>query len=187
MFHLKLLELESELLAKQQSSQGLPALPHSCKALIEYVEKEVEVSLAAKVPSDWRGWLTYKRNGDSLIVCRGQAFSEGGMFGGKHRAGLAVAYGLDTVTEYQRHFDVSPPAELDHLLLNFGNEENPKVFLWYGENLAHYKLIYTAEVADDPHAELGNAVVEACTWILQRPKELTLLEFLKNIERQQSG
>lgn len=186
MFHLKLLELESELIAKEQSSKGLKDLSPACKALIEFVEKEVQVHLAEKVPSDWRGWLTYKRNGDSLIICRGQAFSEGGLFGGKFRAGLAVPYGLDTVTEYQRHFDVSPPAELDHLLLNFGNDENPKVFLWYGENLAHYKLIYTADVADDPHEDLGNAVVEALTWVLKRPKEITLLEFLKGIERQQA-
>lgn len=184
MFHLKLLELESELIAKEQSSQGLSDLSDDCKALIEFVEKEVEVHLAEKVPPDWRGWLTYKRNGNSLIICRGQAFNEGGMFG-KHRAGLAVPYGLDTVTEYQRHFDVSPPAELDHLLMNFGNDNDPQVFLWYGENLAHYKLIYTADVSDDPHTELGTAVVEACTWILNRPKEITLLEFLKNIERQQ--
>lgn len=182
MFHLKLLELESELIAKEQSQKGLKALSAECKALIEYVAKEVEVSLADKVPADWRGWLTYKRNGDCLIICRGQAFAEGGLFGGKFRAGLAVPYGLDTVTEYQRHFDVSPPAELDHLLMNFGNDENPQAFLWYGENLAHYKLIYSADVSDDPHVELGNAVVEACTWILKRPKELTLLEFLKEIE-----
>jgi len=187
MFYLKLLELESELIAKEQSSRGLKEFPYECKALIDYVAKEVEVALAEKVPSNWRGWLTYKRDGKSLIICRGQAFADGALFGSKYRAGLAVPYGLDTITEYQRHFDVAPPAELDHLLLNFGNEQKPKVYLWYGENLAHYKLIYEADVADDPHHQLGNAVVEACTWILQRPKEMTLLEFLKSIEEQQKS
>ena len=63
-------------------------------------------------------------------------------------------------------------------MINFGHETDPKVFLWYGENLAAYKLIYEALVADDPHNELYEAVVEACIWIVKRPKDITLGEFL---------
>jgi hypothetical protein len=182
MFHLKLIELESELLAKEQSKQGFEKFPYACEALIEHVEKEIGVRLADKVPQDWRGWLSYRREADSLIVLRGRAFADGGMFG-KWKAGCDVPYGLDTVTEYARHFAVTPPAELDHLLLNFGQAESARVFLWYGENVAEYKLIFMADVQDDPHHELGEAIVEACTWILKRPKDKTILEFLKEKER----
>jgi len=187
MFHLRLIELESELLAKEQSQKVLADLPYECLILLEQVEKEVGIKLAQKVPKDWRGWLSYRRHKTSLVICRGRAFSDSGMFANKWKAGLDVPYGLDTVTEYERRFDVTPPQDLDHLLLNFGAGEDPKVFLWYGENLAPYKLIFLTDVLDDPEKDLAEAVVEACTWILTRPKEKTLQEFLKEIEQKHTG
>lgn len=186
MFHLKLIELESELIAKEQSEKGFSVLPAECKHLLQFVEKQVEVRLADKVPREWRGWLSYTRKTDSLIICRGRAFGDGGIFG-KCRAGLDVPYGLDTITEYQRGFDVSPPQDLDHLMVNFGAGEKTEVYLWYGENLAPYKLIFLADVADYPYEALSQAVVEACIWIVKRPKHQTLGEFLKEIEAQGKG
>src|SRR5687767_8804888 len=112
MFHLRLLELESELIAKEQSEKGFAVLPPDCMTLLAFVEREVGVRLGDKVPRDWKGWLSYRRDKDSLLVCRGRAFP-GGMFG-KDRAGLDVSYGLDTITEYQRGFDVTPPQDLDN-------------------------------------------------------------------------
>lgn len=178
MFHLRLLELESELIAKAQSQKGFDRLPLECLYLMEFIEQQVSVKLAHKVAHDWRGWLSYRRNNDSLIICRGRAFADSRPFG-KWKAGIDVPYGLDTITEYERHFDVTPPGELDYLLLNFGQGENLRVFLWYGEDIAEYKLIFAASVDDDPHNELAAAVVEACTWVLTRPKDMTILEFLK--------
>ncbi len=185
MFHLRLLELESELLAKEASEKSFAELPPDCNSLLQFVEKEVGVQLGDKVPKGWRGWLAYKRENDQLIVCRGRGFLYGGLFG-RIRAGLDVAYGLDTITEYERGFDVSPPQDLDHLLLNFGAGAKPQVFLWYGENLAPYKLVFMAAVADYPYEALSQAVVEACTWIMKRPKEVTLAEFLHQIESSQA-
>jgi hypothetical protein len=179
MFHLKLLELEAELLAKEQSERGFAVLPPDCKCLLQFAEKQVELRLGDRVPKDWRGWVTYQRKNDQLIVCRGRAFAEGGIFG-RHRAGLDVPFGFDTITEYERGFDVSPPQDLDHLLLNFGAGEKPQVYLWYGQNLAPYKLIFMADVADYPYEALSQAIVEACIWILKRPKDKTLAEFLKD-------
>src|SRR2546427_601832 len=106
MFHIKLLELESELLAKEQSARGFDVLPAECQSLLDFVEKQITVTLSSKVPRDWKGWICYRRNKDSLIICRGRAFLEGGLFG-KFKAGLDVPYGLDTITEYERHFDVT--------------------------------------------------------------------------------
>lgn len=175
MFHYKLIELESELAAKEESAKGLAEFPPECSALMEYVQQEIGVQLANLVPKDWKGWLSYLR-GQSLIVCRGRAFKEG-MFG-KVRAGLDLPGGLDSVTESQRGFDVSPPQE-DHLLLNFGGKQRDvNVYLWYGENISPYKLIYKADLEQDPHTELSAAIVEACTWILTRPKHQTLNQFL---------
>lgn len=183
MFHARLLELESEILAKEQSAKGFAVFPPECQCLIEYVENEVEVRLGNLVPNSWRGWLTYKRNKDSLIICRGRAFPESGLFS-HWRAGLDTAYGLDTIAEFQRGFDISPPQELDHLLLNFGSGESLQVYLWYGVNLAPYKLIFLAELSDYPYDEICQAMIEACTWIHQRPKDMTLAEFLKQLGRQ---
>lgn len=178
MFHLKLIELESELLAKEESERGISELTADCLFLLEFIQNEVLFRLGDKVPKDWRGWLTYRRKNHSLIICRGRAFHEGGLFG-TWRVGLDVAYGLDTTSEYLRGFDVSPPQDLDHLLINFGESNNTRVFLWYGENIAAYKLIFEADASESPHEELKEAVAEACVWILTRPKQMTLSDFLK--------
>jgi hypothetical protein len=172
--------LESELAAKEQSQKGFEQLPPECTVLLDFIEQQIGVPLAAPVPKDWKGFLFYRRHQQSTIICRGRVFKEG-VFG-KHRAGLDVAYGQDTINDHLRAFDVSPPQDLDHLLINFGGEaKSPRVFLWYGENIAPYKLIFMAEVESDPHKELSDAVVEACTWILQRPKDQTLPQFLEKL------
>lgn len=179
MFHHRLLELEAELAAKEQSKHKLDTLPPDCVGILDFVERDIELRLADKVPKDWVGWISYKRNKQALVILRGRAFKDGGMFG-QFKAGIDVPNGLDSVTEYQRGFDVSPPQDLDHLLLNFGLAgEKYRVFLWYGENIAPYKLIYAADVDDEPHKELVDAVVEACIWIVKRPKQQTLEAFLK--------
>lgn len=179
MFHHKLIELESELVAKEQSKKGLAQLPPECDLLLEHVERQVEVRLGHLVHKGWKGWLSYRRNKQSLVVCRGAAFKEG--FMGKWKAGLDVPYGLDTITEHARGFDVSPPQGLDHLLVNFGGDE-PRVFLWYGENIAPYKLIFVADMAEEPEQALSEAIVEACTWIMRRPQDKTLTQFLAELE-----
>ena len=178
MFHHKLLELEAEIAAKEQSKHELKDFKPECVGLLEFVEKEVEVKLGDKVPKDWVGWICYRRNNQSQIILRGRAFKDG-MFGGT-RAGFDVPMGLDSVTEYKRGFDVSPPQNLDHLLVNFGLDgEKIRVFLWYGENIAPYKLIFAADLTDEPHKELADAIVEACIWIAKRPKHETLEAFLQ--------
>jgi hypothetical protein len=183
MFHYRLIELESEILAKEQSQKGLVELTPECDVLMKFVEDQIGIPLCGQVPKDWKGWLSYRRINQSLVISRGRAFKEG-LFS-KVRAGLDVANGLDSINDYQRGFDVSPPHDLDHLLVNFGGPlHNPHVFLWYGENIAAYKLIFQATVLDDPHHELSEAVVEACTWILQRPKDKTLTQFLTEIAEQ---
>jgi hypothetical protein len=178
MFNYKLLELESERLAKLQSTRAPVELAPESLGLIEFLEQEVGVTLAAPVPRDWAGWLSYRRHKNSLVIIRGRAFRHGML--GRCRAGMDVPYGVDSIGEYQRGFDVSPPQDLDHLLVNFGGEVL-RVFLWYGENIAPYKLIFMADVADDPHRELSEAVGEACVWIMQRPKGKTLSEFLHDL------
>jgi hypothetical protein len=180
-FHLRLLELEAELLAKEHSIQSLGQLSAECEALLEFVENEIGLRLADKVSRDWKGWLSYRRLKNSLIICRGRAFRTG-MFG-DFRAGCDVPHGLDSITDYQRHFDVSPPPDLDNLMLNFGFEgEQLRVFLWYGENIAAYRLIFASDVSEDPHHQLTEAIVEACVWILKRPKDVTLMDFLRRRE-----
>lgn len=177
MFHHKLLELEAELAAKEQSKNKLETFPPECAGILEFVEHDIEVRLGDKVPKEWVGWISYRRHNQAIIILRGRAFKDG-MFGG-FKAGMDVPMGLDTVTEYQRGFDVSPPQDLDHLLVNFGKDgDKHRVFLWYGENITPYKLIFAADVADDPHKELSEAIVEACIWIAKRPKHQTLEAFL---------
>jgi hypothetical protein len=185
-FHHKLLELESELVAKEQAKAKFSRIAPECEGLLEFVERQVEVKLAAKVPKDWKGWLTYRRaEKQALVVIRGAAFKDG-VFGAT-KAGADVPFGLDTVTEYQRGFDVSPPQDLDHLLVNFGHDGKQfRIFMWYGENIAPYKLVFAADVEDDPHHELSEAIVEACTWVLKRPKHLTLERYLKSVEEGQT-
>lgn len=178
MFHHKLLELEAEIAAKEQSKNKLEVFPPECVGILDFVEKEVEVRLGDKVPKEWVGWISYRRNKQSLVVLRGRAFKEG-IFG-SFRAGFDVPMGLDSITEYQRGFDVSPPQDLDHLLVNFGLDgDKVRVFLWYGENIAPYQLIFAEDLAEDPHKELAEAIVEACIWIAKRPKHQTLEAFLK--------
>lgn len=182
-FHARLLELESELIAKEEAASGLGELTQDCTHILESVEREIGVKLADKVPKDFRGWITYRRDNDQLIVVRGRAFKEGGLFP-KHLAGCDVSFGLDTATEYSRGFDVSTPQDLDHLLVNFGRGKQGavRVFLWYGENIAPYRLIFEEKVLEDPHKQLIEAVIEACVWIMKKPKELTLPQFLEKYE-----
>lgn len=179
MFHHRLLELEAELAAKEQSKHNMSVLPPECVGILDYILKDIEVKVGDKVPKDWKGWVCYRRNNNSMVVLRGRSFKDG-MFG-TTKAGFDVPMGLDAITEIQRGFDVSPPQDLDHLLLNFGmDKDSCRVFLWYGENIAPYKLVFAADVEDEPHKELSEAVVEACIWILKRPKHQTLDAFLKS-------
>ena len=180
-FHDRLLELESELLAKEEAARGIGQLTPECAILLDGVEREIGMRLGDSAASDWRGWLTFRRK-DALVVCRGRAFAEGSFFK-SYRAGLDTASGLDSITEYRRGFDVTPAQDLDHLLLNFGQAETTKVFIWYGENIAPYRLIYQADVMTEPTEQLHEAIVEACHWIVKRPKSQTLLEFLKELEK----
>jgi hypothetical protein len=176
----RLLELESELLAKEETKRlaNIDILPPECQLLLEDLERELAPALASNIGVDWKGFLTYRRHVGELIICRGRSFKENGMFG-KWRAGLDVTYGLDTVTEYLRKFDVSPPQDLDHLMVNFGRGTAERVFLWYGENISAYRLIFQADMEDSPEDSLNLAISEALGWIMRKPKELTLPEFLK--------
>jgi len=185
-FHARLIELESEIIAKEEAEAGIAELTPDCQVMLEMVEKEVGVKLADRVPGDFRGWISYRRlkeNLHELVINRGRAFKEGGLFP-RHLAGCDVSFGLDTATEYQRGFDVSPPQDLDHLLVNFGRSKSGqiRVFLWYGENISPYRLIFEADMEEEPHNELREAVVEACVWIVKKPKEKTLPEFLETFE-----
>jgi hypothetical protein len=180
-FHDRLLELESELLAQEEAARGIDQSIAECAILLDGVEREIGMRLGDNATNDWRGWLSFRRK-DALLIGRGRAFAEGNFFK-SFRAGLDCATGLDSITEYRRGFDVTPPQDLDHLLLNFGQGESIKVFLWYGENIAPYRLIYQADVMSDPTDQLHEAIVEACVWILKRPKSQTLLDFLKEFEK----
>ncbi|MBX9688530.1 MAG: hypothetical protein K2X27_17610 [Candidatus Obscuribacterales bacterium] len=183
MFHHRLLEIEAELAAKEQSKHKLEVLPPECQAMLSYLEKSVELRLGDKVPKDWVGWMSFRRNNkQSLVIIRGRAFKDGAF--GQHRAGLDVPMGHDAITEYQRGFDVTPPQDLDHLLVNFGLDGDEfRIFLWYGENIAPYKLIFAANLADEPYKELDEAIVEACIWIIKRPKHQTLEAFLRESKK----
>jgi hypothetical protein len=176
----RLLELESELLAKEEAQRlaNIDLLLPECEILLEDLERELAPTLAATIGSNWKGFLTYRRHVGELIICRGRSFKESGMFG-KWRAGLDVPYGLDTVTEYLRKFDVSPPQDLDHLMVNFGRGKSVRVFLWYGENISAYRLIFQAEMEENPEDALTAAISDGLGWIMRKPKELTLPEFLK--------
>lgn len=182
MFHFKLLELEAELLAKEEAARGIVEMTPECLFLLQTIETEIGVSLAAKVPQNWRGWLSYRRESDSLIICRGRAFSAG-MFG-KCKAGFDAAGGGDVIADYERNFDVTPSQDIDHLLINFGKGEKTRIFIWYGEGIAAYKLIFESAIDDGTDEQLQAAVVEACGWILKRPKQVTLTEYLKQQVRE---
>jgi hypothetical protein len=180
MLHYRLQEMEAELAAMEQSKHRLTVLPPECAGILDYLERDMEVRLGDKVPKDWKGWISYRRqNKQSLLILRGRAFKEG-VFGALCRAGFDVPQGHDAITEYQRGFDVSPPQDLDHLLINFGLDgETFRVFLWYGENIAPYKLIFAANLDDEPYNELSTVVLESCIWVLKKPRHKTLEEFLK--------
>jgi hypothetical protein len=181
MLHHKLQELEAELASAEQSRQSLESLTPECLSMLDYVEADIELKLAAKVPKDWKGWICYRRHNKSLLILRGRAFREGA-FSSAYRAGFDVTQGADSITECQRGFDIAPPQELDHLLLNFGIDgDKPRVFLWYGQDIAAYKLIFSAALEDEPHHQVSDAIVEACIWIVKRPKHQTLQEFLETI------
>jgi hypothetical protein len=183
MFYQRLLQLESEIIAREESERGISELTPDCLMLLDDIEQEIGARLADKVASDWRGWLTYRRK-TGLIVCRGRAFAEGGMRK-TFRAGLDFAAGLDSINDYKRGFDVTPAQDLDHLIINFGMGDALKVFLWYGENIAPYQLIYQGELLSDTSLvseELKSALIEACVWIVKKPKNKTLRQFLKDYE-----
>lgn len=183
MLHHKLLELEAELLAKEQIKNCSPNFLAESHALIEFIENQLAIKLGSKVDSSWKGWLSYRREKKSLIILRGRAFKHGGVE--SHAAGMDVPFGLDSISEYKRGFDISPPQDLDHLLINFGQEQDScRVFLWYGENLAPYRLILAADLEAEPHAELNEAIVEACSWIVKRPKHLTLERYLQSLSQE---
>lgn len=179
MFHARLLELESELLAKQEAERGLNELTPECGILLNQVENEIGARLADKTVKDWKGWLTFRRGTSSLIICRGRSFQFGAIFP-QWKCGFDIVNGADSVREAERKFDVTPPQDLDHLLVNFGVGKTTRVFLWYGENIAPYRLIFEEELDADPEQALREAIVEACVWILTKPKEQTLPEFLSN-------
>jgi len=180
-FHARLLELESEIIAKAESQKGLDSLTPDCEILLQTVEKEIGLKLAEVAPHDWRGWLTFRNGVDKLIVCRGRAFKEGGMFS-KHRAGFDSNTGADSISDHKRGFNVSPPQDIDHLLVNFGCGDSIRVFLWYGENISPYRLIFEQEMVEDPDENLKEAVAEACVWIAKKPKELTLPQYLDRLK-----
>ncbi|MBS2011115.1 MAG: hypothetical protein JST01_28945 [Cyanobacteria bacterium SZAS TMP-1] len=183
MLRARLLELEAELLAKEEAQRlaANTSLPAECELILEHLERELAPELAGPVSPEWKGFLTYRRQHGELIICRGRAFKESGMFG-KWRAGLDVAFGLDTVTEYLRKFDVSPPQDLDHLMVNFGRGKSERVFLWYGENISAYRLIFQCELDESPEQPLSAAIGEGLGWILRKPKDLTLPVYLQQIE-----
>jgi hypothetical protein len=181
MFHARLLELETDLMLQRQNEKPLAELPADCSELIAYLERMLEVKLGSKVPHDWQGWLSYRRPGGCLVILRGRAYREN-IFSNVHRAGIDYELGLQSIYEYAHGFDLVPPSSLDHLKINFSSEAKVKVLLWYGENLAEYKLIYFGEVVDDPHHDLSEAIVEGCHWIVKRPAEQTLVEFLKTLK-----
>jgi len=184
-FHFRLIELESELLAKELSEQETELTPE-CEFLLQFIEAEIGVHLAGPSFKDWRGWLTYRRHKSALVVCRGRAFLEGALFR-KWHAGLDLPNGLDAITDCRRGFDVTPPPELDHLLVNFKPGARPQIMVWYGENLAPYHLFFQADANGDAEPLLKEAVAHGCIWILEKPEHKTLPDYLKTQEQSQNG
>ncbi len=58
MLNFKLIELESELLAKKLSSQVVMLSPQ-CEILLNAIEQEIGLRLADRCFKDWSGWLSY--------------------------------------------------------------------------------------------------------------------------------
>ncbi len=187
MLHIKLLELEAEKLAREAARKAAEdkTLPPECEHLKAHIEEEIGIRLAAPVPNDFSGWLTYRRASGDLLIIRGKAFKSSSLLGlVKWRAGLDCISGQDSLSEFQRGFDVSPPQQLDHLMLNFGfsKKDSLRVFLWYGENIAPYRLIYEDDLENDiDNKKLLEAVSEGLSWVLNKPKELTLPDYLKKL------
>jgi hypothetical protein len=177
-FHFKLLELESELMARELAEKQVD-MSADCQALLIYVENLIGIKLADPVPNKWRGWLTYRRNKSSLVVSRGRAFKEDSIFA-KTIAGLDIVNGLDQANDYRRHFDVSPPPELDHLLINFADTSPFRLQVWYGENFAPYQLYFQTDADLSSDQILNDAVAEGCVWILKKPKGQVLKDYLAN-------
>ncbi len=176
MFHYKLLELESQLMAKELAGREA-VLSEDCESLVHFIEAQIGMKLASPAQKDWRGWICYRRQKNSLVVVRGKAFRQSGIFA-NYLAGLDVPYGLDTITEYQRGFDISPPQELDHLLINFRLTDPPHVLILYGENISPYQLYFEDEAICHNQEKLKDAIAEGCIWILSKPKEMTLSQYL---------
>lgn len=186
------MEMEAELIAREQiaRAESDDGRILSAKSLffLQEIGNEIGLELAQQCASDFRGWLRYTRKGSrgagssDLVLLRGRAFKEGGLFG-KHRAGLDVVNGLDHALEYLRKIDVSPPPDLDHLLINFGRgqekDAQDHVFIWYGENVAPYRLIFEHQVEELSLETLHQALAQGLEWILSKPKDLTLPQFLK--------
>ena len=180
----KLLELEAEIIAQNSRNDAAllkqSQLSGECLFLLDSVENEIGMKLGIKTGAKWSGWVSFRRP-QALLIARGRAFSEGGFFP-THRAGLDTLGGLSSAVEAMRGFDVTPPAEMDYLLMNFANAKDTKVILWYAENIAAYRPVFEANVDEEPLERLHEAVVEACKWIVNRPKSKTLIEYLKQLD-----
>lgn len=183
-FYQKLVELEAEIIA--QNSRNSAAVQKKSELsgdsifLLNSVEDEIGMKLGNKTGGAWTGWVTFRRP-QALLICRGRAFTEGGFFP-VYRAGLDNLNGLTSIAEAMRGFNVTPPAEMDYLLLNFVHDNNTKVILWYAENIAAYRPVFEANVEEEPLERLHEAIVDACKWIVNRPKSITLMEYLKQLE-----
>ena len=180
----KLLELEAEIIAQNSRNtaavQKQSELSGECVFLLNSVEDEIGMKLGNKTGGKWTGWVTYRRP-QALLICRGRGFAEGGFFP-VYRAGLDNLNGSTSIAEAMRGFNVTPPSEMDYLLLNFAHEKNTKVILWYAENIAAYRPVFEANVDDEPRERLHEAIVEACKWVVNRPKSITLMDYLKQLE-----
>jgi hypothetical protein len=144
------------------------------------IEGDIGIKLGDKIPTDWIGWLTYRNKASSLIVCRGRAFAVEKKFG-KTAAGPDSSTGAETVLDFYRGYDVNAPQDIDHLLINFGVGAQPRIFIWYGEKIAAYKLIYETCVDEHDTTNIQEAVVQACEWIINRPNHLTLSDWLRSV------
>jgi len=177
LFHFKLIQLESDLLAKSLSNQETELTP-DCEFLLQAIEAEIGLRLADTCFKGWQGWITYRRKKSSLVVCRGRSFAEG-VFFRKYRAGFDAPNGMDAVTDYQRRFDVTPSQDIDHLLINFRPGTPPKILVFYGENLAPYQLFFEEEADMSIQPEVEEAIAQGCVWILEKPKGTTIATYLE--------
>jgi hypothetical protein len=179
-FHQHLIELESELIAKQEIERELSdELAFECSLILDAIEQEIGIRLGDKVQPNWSGWIAYRRK-NSTIICRGRSFAQSGLRK-SYRVGWDIPGGESSISDCMRGHDVSPPQEIDHLLLSFGGSPELKISLWYGENIAPYRLVCQLPASLDSLEELKTLIVEACTWILRKPKGMTINQFIKSI------